>query len=158
MEYKIECQVLPGGYLPSKKNIDDAGFDLYATEDIKLYPGQVIKHPLNIKLKLPYNTWASITTKSGLGSQGQLVYSGVIDEGYRGIPHIVMTNVKYTKLIGKKENPVMQPNTEPIIIKRGQKIAQMIISPHSYKFYIEKVKEVLADTERGTGGFGSTGA
>ena len=91
--FKIEVEILNDGKLPSKKNKSDAGFDLYATSDITIYPGQVLKHPLNIKMKLPKGTWGEITSKSGLGAQGLLVYAGVIDEEYRGIPHVVMSNI-----------------------------------------------------------------
>ena len=71
--FKIEVEVCDGGKLPSKAHRTDAGWDLYATDDITLYPGSVIKHPVNIRMKLPPGTWAEITTKSGLGSKGQLV-------------------------------------------------------------------------------------
>lgn len=153
--YKIECEVLEDGQLPSKKNSKDAGFDVYATSDVSLYPGQVLKHPLNIRLKLPVNCWAEITTKSGLGSKGQLVYAGVIDQPYRGIPHVVMTNVNLIVGIDADGFPLM--STQPIIIKKGEKIAQLIMNPYSEHYYIEQVEKVDTNTERGEGGFGSTG-
>lgn len=165
--YRIECEVLEGGKLPSKKNSKDAGFDLYATDDIILYPGQVIKHPLNIRLKLPNDTWAEIATKSGLGAKGQLVYAGVIDEEYRGIPHVVMTNVKMFelgspddedyKVPGKVNQHGMIRNLEPLTIKKGEKIAQLIMNPHSQHYFVEQVEKVDTSTARGEGGFGSTG-
>jgi len=165
--YKIECQVLEDGILPSKKNAKDAGFDLYATDDVIIYPGQVVKHPLNIRLKLPNDTWAEITTKSGLGAKGQLVYAGVIDEEYRGIPHVVMTNVKMFdngfpseedyEVPGKVNQHGMIRNLDPLIIKKGEKIAQMIMNSHSQYYFIEQVEEVDTNTARAEGGFGSTG-
>ena len=167
--YMIGCEVLEGGKLPTKAHASDAGFDLYATEDIYLYPGQVIKHPLNIKLKLPSDTWAEIATKSGLGSKGQLVFAGVIDEEYRGIPHVIMTNVKMFEsglpieaadahLTGKVVNQHgMVRNLDPIIIKKGEKVAQLIMNPHSQFYFMEQVDQVDADTSRGAGGFGSSG-
>src|ERR1035437_10848525 len=91
--FKIEVETLEGGKVPFKANASDAGFDLYATEDIQIFPGQVQKHPLNIKFKLPKGTWGEITSKSGLGAKGLLVYAGVIDQDYRGIPHVVMSNI-----------------------------------------------------------------
>ena len=113
----IEVQKLEGGMLPFKKHATDAGFDLFATSDIELHPGQVIKHPLNIRMKLPKGTWASITTKSGLGAKGQLVYAGVIDEGYRGVPHVIMTNVQHLVDTGSR----LMANSEPILLKPGRK-------------------------------------
>ena len=138
----IEVEVLEGGKLPSKKHRTDAGFDVYATSDIYLYPGEVVKHPLNIRMKLPKGSWARIETKSGLGAQGMLVYAGVIDEGYRGIPHAIMTNLR---------------SNHDIIIKKGDKLAQITMNPHSTEFYIEQVDKVDTATERAEGGFGSTG-
>jgi dUTP pyrophosphatase len=153
--FKIECEILNDGKLPFKKNPTDAGFDLYATEDVTIYPGQVQKHPLNIKLKLPHGTWAEITSKSGLGAQGLLVFAGVIDQEYRGIPHVVMSNIWVMQEVGPDGYPLMRVN--PIVIKKGEKLAQLIMSPYSPEFYIEQVEAIDTNTSRGSGGFGSTG-
>ncbi len=142
--YCIEIEVLEGGHLPFKKNPKDAGFDLIATEDLELRPGEVAKMPLNIKMKLPEGSWGRIESKSGLGAKGLLVYAGVIDEEYRGVPHVVMSNINH----GAKE---------PIFIKKNQKLAQMTMNPHSTHFYIKQVDSVDTDTARGEGGFGSQG-
>src|ERR1700677_2371277 len=105
---EILVEVLEGGKLPTKANSNDAGFDVYATEDIVLYPGQVKKHPLNIRLNLPPGAWARIETKSGLDRKGMMVWAGVIDEGYRGIPHVIMSNIKlkskYNRMISTVDN------------------------------------------------------
>jgi dUTP pyrophosphatase len=167
---KIEVEVLDGGQLPMKANKSDAGFDVFATEDVVIYPGEVIKHPLNIKLNLPVGTWARIETKSGLGSKGMLVYAGVIDRGYRGVPHVVCTNMKMKKkeertvaniinpnLPGTETEEVIVDNDEPIVIRKGEKIAQITMNPHCEEFYMVQVDAVNDDTDRGAGGFGSTG-
>lgn len=148
--FKIEVEVLEGGKLPAKAHKTDAGFDLYATEDITLYPGQVLKHPLNIRMKLPAGSWARIETKSGLGSKGMLVYAGVVDETYRGIPHVIMTNVR-------SKTDTNLNNVGPIIVEKGEKLAQMTMNPHSNEFFIVQVDKVDTNTDRGEGGFGSTG-
>jgi dUTP pyrophosphatase len=153
--FKIEVEVLPDGKLPAKKNKTDAGFDLFATSDITIYPGQVLKHPLNIRMKLPKGTWGEITSKSGLGSQGLLVYAGVIDEEYRGIPHVVMSNIYLIQGLDPDGYPLMR--TDPIVIKKGDKLAQLIMNPFSSEFFIEQVDSVETNTSRGEGGFGSTG-
>ena len=150
--FRIEVEVLDGGTLPFKVRQSDAGFDVYATSDFDLYPGTVVKHPLNIRMKLPKGTWGEITTKSGLGAKGQLVYAGVIDEEYRGIPHVIMTNVKISNGVAPGINP------SPISFKKGDKLAQLILSPYCDQFYIEQVESVDTNTSRGDGGFGSTGA
>jgi len=153
--YKIECEVLDGGRLPSKKNASDAGFDLFAVEDVVIVPGQSLKVPLNIKLKLPQGTYASITGKSGLGAQGLLVHAGIIDQDYRGIPHVVMANVNVIERIDEEGFPIMR--TTPIIVKKGEKLAQLIMNPYAPHFFIEETDQVDTNTARGEGGFGSTG-
>ena len=154
--FKIEVQVEEGGKMPSKARDSDAGFDVYATEDITLFPGQVKKHPLNIRFKLPVGTWAEITTKSGLGAKGQLVYAGVIDQEYRGIVHVIMTNVNIIESIDPEGFPLMR--TTPIVIKKGEKVAQLIMNNYSDQYYMVKVNEMDLNTSRGEGGFGSTGS
>jgi len=131
------------GKLPFKKNYTDAGFDLFTPYDVELFHGVVTKVPLNIRMELPSGSWARIETKSGLGSKGMLVYAGVIDQGYRGVPHVIMTN--------------LNANGKPIIVKAGEKIAQMTMNPHNLEFFIEEVASVDTDTARAEGGFGSTG-
>jgi len=153
--FKIEVEILNDGKLPFKANPTDAGFDLYATSDVTIYPGQVQKHPLNIRLKLPKGTWGEITSKSGLGAKGLLVYAGVIDQEYRGIPHVVMSNIWVMSHIGEDGYPLMR--IEPIVVKKGEKLAQLVMNPYSPEFYIEQVESVETNTSRGTGGFGSTG-
>lgn len=144
-KFKIEVEVLDDGKIPFKAHKTDAGFDLFATEDVTILPSGICKHPLNIKMKLPQGTYAQITSKSGLGSKGLLVYAGIIDESYRGIPHVVCTKLT-------------SPSTSnALVVKKGQKLAQLIMHPYSPEYYMEQVEAVSSDTERGSGGFGSTG-
>lgn len=153
--YKIEVQVEQDGKLPHKVRQTDAGFDLFATEDITLYPGQSGKTPLNVRLKLPPNTYAEITTKSGLGSKGHSVRAGIIDEEYRGVINVIHSNVALIEGLDADGLPLMY--TEPIRIKKGDKLAQLIMHPYSNQYYIEQVDEIDTNTSRGEGGFGSTG-
>jgi dUTP pyrophosphatase len=159
--FKIEVEVLDGGKLPAKANRTDAGFDVYATEDVAIYPGNIIKHPLNIRMKLPAGSWAEIQTKSGLGSKGMLVYAGVVDEGYRGIPHVIATNLNWGftwKTEGDKTAMVgEEPDVKPILVKKGEKLAQITMHPHSSEYFMVQVDKVDTDTSRSTGGFGSSG-
>jgi dUTP pyrophosphatase len=141
--FEIKCEVLEGGKLPSKAHHTDAGFDVFATDDVVIKPGEIIKHPLNIRMHLPAGSWARIETKSGLGSKGMLVYAGVVDQEYRGIPHVIATNLNATG--------------EAIEIKKGQKIAQITMNPHSLDYYMFQVESIDTATDRGTGGFGSSG-
>lgn len=145
------------GKLPSKKNFTDAGFDLFTPYDVTLYPGEVKKVPLNIRMELPSGSWARIETKSGLGSKGMLVYAGVVDQDYRGIPHVIMTNLNPPLVWDDELRKVVENPVKPIIVRAGEKIAQMTMNPHNLEFYVEQVEQVSTDTARGEGGFGSTG-
>ena len=156
--FKIEVKVEEGGKLPSKVRQTDAGFDLYATEDIKLYPGESGKTPLNIRLKLPKSTYAEITTKSGLGSRGHSVRAGIIDEEYRGVVHVIHSNVDVVTAVNFVDDVTFRMNTEPLVIKKGEKIAQLIMHPYSSQYFIEEVSSIDTATSRGEGGFGSTGS
>ena len=153
--FEIKVEVKEGGFMPAKAHPTDAGYDLRAVEDITIYPGQVKKVPLNIRLELPISTWAEIASKSGLGAKGLLVYAGVIDESYRGVPHVVMSNINLISHVDEEGFPIMR--TEPIVIKRGEKLAQLIMSPYTSQYYMTQVDEVDEHTDRGTGGFGSSG-
>ena len=156
--FKIEVEVLDGGKLPAKANRTDAGFDVYATSDVTIFPGQVIKHPLNIRMKLPAGSWAEIQTKSGLGSKGMLVYAGVVDEGYRGIPHVIATNLNfYDKAIDVRPDGSGDLMSVPILVKKNSKIAQITMHPHSNEYFMVQVDKVDTETDRGQGGFGSSG-
>jgi dUTP pyrophosphatase len=151
MKKEIKCKVLQDGMLPIKAHKTDAGFDVYATYDFEIRPGEVIKHPLNVCLELPESSYAEITSKSGNGLKGLLVYAGIIDEGYRGIVHVIMTNVKRKSLLD------FFSNRKTIKVKKGQKIAQMIMHPYSSEYELIQVDEIDNNTDRGAGGFGSTG-
>lgn len=153
--FKIEVQVEEGGKLPAKARQSDAGFDLYATEDITLYPGQSGKTPLNVRLKLPENTYAEITTKSGLGSRGHSVRAGIIDEEYRGVINVIHSNVNLIEGLDQDGLPLMFTN--PLVIKKGEKLAQLIIHPYNKHYYMVQVDKIDTNTSRGEGGFGSTG-
>ena len=142
------CLVLveENGQLPSKAHSTDAGFDVYATSDFSVSPGEIVKHPLNIRMQLPHGTYAEITSKSGNGSKGLLVYAGIIDEGYRGVVHVIMTNLN-------RYNP---DNLKTIDFKKGQKIAQMIVHPYSLNYQISSSSTLDSNSPRGESGFGST--
>lgn len=164
-EGEIVTTVENSGMLPSKKNFSDAGFDLYTPQLVSLSPGEVVKVPLNIRMQIPAGAWARIETKSGHGSKGQLVYAGVVDQDYRGIPHVIMANLnspvigwKTISIPGHPSFDVPIKNEQKLVWMPGDKIAQMTMNPHNLEFFIERVENVDTNTARGVGGFGSTGA
>jgi len=141
--FLVQVEVMPSGRIPSKAHPTDCGFDLYATSDLQIQFGEIVKHPLNIKLQLPSGTYGEITSKSSLGSKGLLVYAGIIDEGYRGIPHVICTCLK---------------KDETITIRKGEKIAQLILHPFSPNYRLVQVTAIRSETDRGESGFGASGA
>lgn len=127
--------------LPTKKHQSDAGWDLYAPEDIKLKSRQVKLVKLGFKMELPPQSFAMITPRSGLAyKQGITIVNspGIIDEDYRGEVGVLL----YKLTDGEYD------------ITAGDRIAQMIILPRFPSiFEVTKVSR----TQRGSGGFGSTG-
>ena len=142
--FGIAVEVLENGTLPNKAHKTDAGFDLFASVDFTVLPGQTVKHSLDIKFNIPAGCWLRIESKSGLGAKGLLVYAGVIDEGYRGVVCAIV-------------NHLNTYDGGPLHFKKGDKIAQLTANPHNNEFYMYQVDKVSDDTDRGSGGFGSTG-
>jgi dUTP pyrophosphatase len=130
--------------LPSYATKESAGLDLLAAieEDIVLLPRQYRAIPTGIALSLPKGYEAQIRPRSGLSLRhGVTVLNapGTIDADYRGEVMAILVN----------------HGSESFSIKRGMKIAQMVIAAHVHAQWEET--EALETTTRGTGGFGSTG-
>lgn len=120
----------------------DAGMDLFSTESLTLKPFERALVHTGIKIQLPENTEAQIRPRSGLALKNGITVlntPGTIDEGYRGEIGIILINL----------------SNEVFEVTKGMKIAQMVIKP-TINVSVEEVKK-LDDTERGEGGFGSTG-
>ena len=140
MSGKIEIlKVSPEAVLPTRAHPDDAGLDLYNLDDVLLEAGagKVVK--TGIALALPAGHVGLVADRSSLGKKGIKTAGGVIDAGYRGEIHIVLWNI----------------SPESIQLKRGERIAQLLILPVA----TPAVQEVssLNETSRGVNGFGSTG-
>lgn len=127
------------GRLPEKAHDSDAGFDLFAVEDVVIKPGELKQVPIGIAVQLPQGYWAELRDKSSRASQGLHVLAGVIDQDYRGEVIAVISNSGH----------------KAVDIKAGEKVCQMIL----HQVYPAMVFEVdeLNTTKRGQGGFGSTG-
>ena len=115
-----------------------AGLDLYSSIDVNIEVGSIKTVNAGICISLPENSYASIRDKSSLASKGLLTLGGVIDSDYAGEIIVIMT-----------------PLIESIKIKKGQKIAQLIVSNITY-LKIKKVK-YLKETERNDKGFAEMG-
>lgn len=129
----------PDATLPTKANAADAGIDIYTNETYTLQPGERHMYATGISCAIPDGYVALLWDRSGLGSKGIHRFAGVIDSGYRGEWKVILWN----------------STNEPFEIKAGDKIIQCILQ----KFESAEITEVseLDDTERGAGGFGSSG-
>lgn len=131
----------PEAILPSRAHEHDAGYDLYADETRWLNPGEWRLFPTGIALQIPAGHVGDIRSRSGLGAKGIIVGQGVgtIDAGYRGEVKVNLYNRKQS----------------PYYVQAGDRIAQLVIIPIPTVTVMEVGS--LDDTERGAGGFGSSG-
>jgi dUTP pyrophosphatase len=146
---RLELTQLPhaGGLaLPAYQTAHAAGLDLVAAvpEDhpITLLPGRFALVPTGLSIALPDGYEAQVRPRSGLAAKhGVTVLNapGTVDADYRGEIGVLLIN----------------HGTEPVAIKRGERIAQMVIAPVA-RAELVAVTELSA-TARGSGGFGSTG-
>ena len=140
---KVKIQRLDNSLpLPSYKTHFSAGMDLYSRIDVVLKRGEITLVPTGIAISLPEGYEAQIRPRSGLALKHGLTLlntPGTIDADYRGEIALIMINV------GK----------EDFVVEKGMRLAQMVITRYE-KVEFEEV-DALPDSQRGTGGFGSTG-
>lgn len=161
-----------GVYQPKYANDMDMCFDLCANEDVLVKPEETVKVPCGLRFEPPEGYGILVFPRSGISLHTKLRLSncvGVIDEGYRGEVIVLIDNIKpigykrhtvpeYTLVDGSKVQNDFKYGFLPegtYLIKRGDRIAQgMLVERKQCK--IVRAKE-LNTTERGEGGFGSTG-
>ncbi len=131
-----------GAHIPQKAHEDDAGFDLYASEDFLLKAHGFGCVPTAVSIELPHGTEAQVRPRSGLAARhGVTVLNapGTIDAGYRGEVKVILIN----------------HGDADFEITAGMRIAQLVISSVISAEFIEVSS--LEDSDRGEGGFGSSG-
>ena len=133
---KLQFKVGPKGIIPCRAHASDAGYDLYASEDVLLWGNRPKKVSTDISVVLPPDTVGDIRPRSSLNARGVNVAYGTVDSGYRGELKVVMSAPFYK-------------------VHKGDKIAQLVVLP-LVKTASEVVTE-LPPSDRGEGGFGSTG-
>ncbi len=144
----LKFQRLPhsaGLPLPSYQTSGSAGMDLRAAipEPLTLAPLQRVPVPTGLRIQLPDGYEGQVRARSGLAfKKGLAVINGpgTIDWDYRGELKVLLTNL----------------DPSPQTIEPGERIAQLVVVPVAQLPVVE-VTEVDEDTERGSGGFGSTG-
>jgi len=149
MQIEVQVRRLPhaeGLPLPGYETASAAGMDLRAAVDealpLMLAPGQRAMVPTGLCIALPDGFEAQIRPRSGLAAKHGVTClntPGTIDADYRGEVKVILVNL----------------GQEPFAIRRGERIAQMVVAPVTRALWAEV--ETLDETVRGAGGFGSTG-
>ena len=135
-------KVHPDASLPSYAHPGDAGMDVRSVEDVELAPGARALVHTGLVMILPQGWEAQVRPRSGLAlKHGVTVLNtpGTIDAGYRGEVGVILAN------LGDAAFPV----------RKGDRIAQIVVAPVTTADIEEA--EVVDETDRGAGGFGSTG-
>lgn len=135
----LECQLKPGAKLPERAHHSDAGADLFACEDLEIYPNEQKLVDTGIAIKIPQGFAGFVYNRSSQGKKGITIPHsvGVIDSGYRDTIKVLLKNI----------------GDDPYKITTGDRIAQLVIQ----KVELVGFKDIWNDSTRGTGGFGSTG-
>ena len=132
--------VLDGGaYMPVRAHEPDAGADLFSPVTVTLYPGESAVIDTGVHMAIPYGYCGLLVSKSGLNVKHGIQSTGLIDSSYTGSIQVKLYNCGH----------------EAYTVKEGHKVSQIVILPVLLCGFSEV--ESLDQTERGDGGFGSTG-
>ena len=132
----------PDAILPSYAHPGDAGMDVRSVEELVIPPGGRSLVHTGLVMILPQGYEAQVRPRSGLAlKNGVTVLNtpGTIDEGYRGEVGVILANF----------------GSEPFKVEKGAKIAQIVVAPCTRAEIVETAE--VDETDRGAGGFGSTG-
>ncbi|MDB1134990.1 dUTP diphosphatase [Candidatus Anaplasma sp. TIGMIC] len=130
--------------LPSYATQQSAGLDLYSAhdEELVIHPGERCKVRTGIIIELPDGYEAQVRSRSGLAAKAGVVVlnsPGTIDADYRGEIVVILANF----------------GSDAYVVHYGDRIAQLVVAPVTRIVWEEKTN--ISDTQRGSGGFGSTG-
>src|SRR5690625_2135089 len=170
-----------GSIIPTKAHQSDSGFDLFASEDVIIEPGETVIVPTGIATELPKGYEAQVRPRSGITAKTKLrVQLGTIDQGYTGEIGVIVDNIGVKEICDLDLNSGTVEYCEPSYpyllngtisddwedytgtpkptykICIGDRIAQLVVQalPEVTAVEIENFSE---ESERGAGGFGSTG-
>lgn len=135
----IDCQLSTNGALPQRAHPTDAGADLRSAESFVLQPGDEKMADTGVAVKIPQGFGGFVFNRSSQGKKGIIVLNsvGVVDSDYRGTVKVLLKNL----------------SNAPYEVVQGDRIAQLVVMP----VVLCEFRDAWNDTERGTGGFGSTG-
>lgn len=132
--------------LPRYAKPGDSGFDLVAAEDTIIWPGETKVVQTGLAFEIPPGYELQVRPRSGMTRNTKLrVVLGTVDSGYRGEVGVLVDN---------NERPISL-NMKAHVIEKGTRIAQGVIAPVVTAHFVEV--DELSKSDRGTGGFGSTG-
>ena len=129
---------------PTRAHTTDAAYDFCSDGSYTIENGQVLTVPTGIAFEMPNNVCGLVLSRSGLAAQyGVFVANapGLIDPGYKGEIKVVLINL----------------GGSPVLITRGDRVAQVLFNPVLETPEILNEVEVLSDSDRGQNGLGSTG-
>jgi dUTP pyrophosphatase len=137
----LPCVVEDRGLLPVRKTVGSAGLDLFCAvqPEVVLKPGVVTRVSAGTRVAIPLGHYGKVEDRSSLASTGVIVVAGIIDSDYRGVVEVALLNV----------------GSGTSVISYGSRMAQLIVQP--YASLTPTLVDDLGVTERGAGGFGSTG-
>ena len=155
-------KVHPDAQLPKYAHEGDAGMDVCAVDDVKLAIGKPTLVKTGLVAEIPIGYEIQVRPRSGLALKGVTVFNapGTIDAKYRGEIGVVLYAVKGNITISSGTVDVLEKgwqthSQEYFQIKKGDRIAQLVLAPVTTCIPLET--DEVNDTDRGTGGFGSTG-
>jgi len=165
MQLRVKIKRLKDVELPKYAKPGDSGFDLVAAEDIIIEPTETQIVPTGLSFEIPPGFELQVRPRSGISFRTELlVILGTVDSSYRGEVGVITRNSRsligtmtdYMRTIDDEFNQVDGLHPEgAYIIRKGDRIAQGVIAPVVTAHFVEV--DELSDSERGVGGFGSTG-
>lgn len=153
IKLEFELELTRHAKLPSYAHEGDAGMDVHAIEDVDLRSGVPTLVHTGLRCKIPEGYELQVRPRSGLALKGVTVWNapGTIDAKYRGEIGVILMYVN-----AHPEKQTVDQTKEYYTVHKGDKIAQLVLAP-VYKAWPVEVEKVDRDTDRGEGGFGSTG-
>ncbi|PER24623.1 dUTP diphosphatase [Bacillus cereus] len=146
MNLRVKIKRVKDVELPKYAKSGDSGFDLVAAEDTIIWPGETKVVPTGLAFEIPPGYELQVRPRSGMTRNTKLrVVLGTVDSGYRGEVGVLVDNT---------ERPISL-NMQAHVIEKGTRIAQGVIAPVETANFVEV--DELSVSERGVGGFGSTG-
>lgn len=137
---KISIKLDAGALMPTRAHETDAGYDLYALDDAYIRSGSSAVINTGVHMQIPAGMYGLVAGRSGLNfNAGIICPQGTIDSGYTGAIKVKLYNV----------------SGDTLILRKGDRIAQIIFQLHESPEF--ECVPYLDDTERGNGGFGSSG-